>query len=131
MKRSKSIVSRRLYECAREVNEGLARQNLGAVRCLLSLYYGEHEGRYPAGLGGLLPAFLPSVPTLALPCTKHAPSDRVRVIKKAPSSMASLKRLLRDSGRWTYVGDPKSHLHGTFLIDCRHKDARGRTWSGL
>lgn len=93
---------------------------LGQVRSALSIYYGDHEGRYPAALSELTAGgrYLPELPSVkGLP---H-PSSSEAAEYSSPSSS--------DTGRWGYVNDPTSKEFGTVWIDCTHTDAKGRSWT--
>jgi hypothetical protein len=37
--------------------------------------------------------------------------------------------MLKDSGHWGYVNDPKSACAGAVFVDCTHVDFRGRSWA--
>ncbi len=37
--------------------------------------------------------------------------------------------MVRDTGGWAYINDPKNSGYGTVYIDCAHADEKGRYWS--
>lgn len=109
-------------------NESAAKGSLGAVRSAMSIYYGDTEGRYPLTLADLTVGgkYLSKIPRIRV--ASHAETDGVTVLKGV-SDMASLKAKLKDTGGWALVGDPKSALFGTVVVDCTHADSRGTPWA--
>ncbi len=93
-------------------------RKLSGLRLSLELYSQEYK-RLPASFGETLRAgTLEEAPALKLPGHLRRSS-----VKDTPSM------LIRDSGGWAYVNDPKDRAFGLLYIDCSHKDERGRFWS--
>ncbi|MFA6030679.1 MAG: hypothetical protein WC969_12550 [Elusimicrobiota bacterium] len=94
--------------------------SLGSIRSALSVYYGDHEGKYPAELSELTAGgrYLSALPELR--GTPHAPTDETAYYSDVRSS---------DTGRWGYVNEPASKDFGTVWVDCTHTDMKERNWT--
>ncbi len=93
-------------------------RKLSGLRVSLELYRQENK-RLPASFGETLrTGTLEEAPALKLP--GHLKNSSV---KDTPSM------LIRDTGGWAYVNDPKDRAFGLLYIDCAHKDGKGRFWS--
>ena len=108
--------------------EERTKKALGELRAALSIYYGDHEGVYPASPAELVPRHIRAIPTAVLPGTGHAPSARVAVSKEDIQDQAAFERAVGDTGGWIYIGNPRSPLYGTIHVDSHRKDSRGVEW---
>ncbi|MFC1678806.1 hypothetical protein ACFL2T_01105 [Elusimicrobiota bacterium] len=90
---------------------------LGAVRAALSIYYGDHEGRYPDDLKELKPKYLGKSLCFRLPY--HPESCSVRNV--TAKDRDELLGLVDDKGGLLYVNDKNSPLWGTIMINCTHE----------
>ncbi|MBI5624728.1 MAG: hypothetical protein HY924_13195 [Elusimicrobia bacterium] len=106
--------------------EGSAKGSLGAIRSALSIYYGDREGIYPSDPNQeLTPKYLSSIPEIEL--AHHQASRKFRLVKEMKAG-AELSSVIQDGGSWLYIADPKSKLFGMVVIDCSHRDSRGKEW---
>lgn len=93
-------------------------RRLSGMRISLELYRQEHR-RLPGSFQETLTAgMLEEAPALKLP--GHLRRSPVR-------DMPAM--LIKDTGGWAYVNDPKDPAFGLLYIDCAHKDEKGRFWS--
>jgi len=93
-------------------------RRLSGLRISLELYRQEHR-RLPGSFQETLTAgTLEEAPGLKLP--RHLKRSSVR---DTPAM------LIKDTGGWAYVNDPKDPAFGLLYIDCAHKDEKGRFWS--
>jgi hypothetical protein len=93
-------------------------RKLSGMRVSLEFYRQEYK-RPPSSFKDTLKAgTLEEAPALKL--SRHLKSSSVR---DTPSM------LIRDTGGWAYVNDPKDRAFGLIYIDCAHKDEKGRYWS--
>ncbi len=93
-------------------------RKLAGMRVSLELYRQEYR-RLPASFRETLKAgVLEEAPALKL--SRHL---KVSSVKDTPSM------LIKDTGSWAYVNDPKDPNFGLIYIDCAHKDEKGRYWS--
>lgn len=101
------------------------REKLGAMRLANAIFYGDHEGNFPARLTELLARtrYLKKIPILNLP--NHPPTQAVLNFEGEDSVWPQLK----DTGKWLYVGKERSAYAGQILIDCTHTDSKGHAWS--
>jgi type II secretory pathway pseudopilin PulG len=106
--------------------EGAAMGRLGSLRAATAIYYGDHDGKYPADLSQLTEAAQgPGVPN-------HASASGVEVYgaevcsgsKQFGQEIVGAK--LRDTGKWGYVADEKAPCYGQVFIDCTHNDTKGK-----
>ena len=120
-------VQARLDVLIRKAHEGMTKGNLGAIRSALSIYYGDHEGRYPASLDELTVdgKYLVRVPSAVT--GKHDSTNGVVILDRVADE-ADLLRQVRDTGKWLYVADEDSPMFGTIVVDCTHTDSTGRVW---
>jgi hypothetical protein len=110
------------------MREGRTKGNLGAIRSALSIYYGDHEGRYPMSLDELTNGnYLKFIPQADTARPEHAATNSVLVLTKVVDE-ADLYRQLQDTGGWAYVADPDSPAWGILVVDCTHADSKGRLW---
>jgi hypothetical protein len=114
----------RLDSLVRLSLEGKAKGNLGSLRASLAIYYGDTEGKYPKDPKALVPKYLPEIPALELP--DHPASNEIIVLTDAKGD--KIDPYIKDTGKWLYISNPDSPLDGTLVIDCNHKDAKGRLW---
>lgn len=103
------------------------KQALVLVRTAISNYF-KQKGTYPSNLTELIPDYLRELPILRVP--GHPPAASVNVATRVGNSDA-LSNLLHDSGYWLYVSDPISPINGAVVIDCKHKDSFGQSWSSF
>ncbi len=103
---------------------GKNKGNLGVIRTSIMIYFAEHDGTYPKNLQELIPEYLEEIPVLELP--NHNATNEVRVITEFEGK--DIKPYIKDSGKWTYIADPKSESWGEVFIDCSHKDHKGEIW---
>lgn len=112
--------------------EGSTKGNIGLLKSKLAIYYGEHEGVYPARLEDVLDAEISQMPMVDI--GEHPGSNRVTAYGgevcgptgKYGSEIDGGK--IQDSGGWGYVGDEKSPCWGTVFVDCTHADTKGTPW---
>jgi hypothetical protein len=97
---------------------------LGSLRSAIAIYYGDHEGVYPASFDDLADRYWPhgSRPKLwGEGCRLfHHPETTEWMIVKS--------KVLTDSGRWGYVYNPGAKDHGEIYIDCTHRDSKSKLW---
>jgi hypothetical protein len=101
-----------------------ARALPGSVRGALSIYYGDHEGRYPDTIEELTAngKYLTSVPSIKPPNgTRRGYHRKTNAVRTgiAPD----------DGGGWMYNNVASDANYGTLWINCTHTDSRGRKWS--
>lgn len=93
-------------------------KKLSGMRLSLELYRQEYK-RLPASFKETLRAgTLEEAPLLKL--SLHLRTSSVR---DTPSM------LIKDTGGWAYVNDPRDPDFGLLYIDCAHRDEKGRFWS--
>ncbi|MBI3549515.1 MAG: RDD family protein [Elusimicrobia bacterium] len=99
--------------------------NVGVMRSVLSIYYGETEGHYPTdNLQSLLNSpkpLLQAIPMSQVP--DHPATAQVTVIQELSQSREP------DTGGWLYVNNPGSKSFGNIYINCTHTDSNGKIWS--
>ena len=120
-----SGLGRGVRDSYRPSNKG----SLASVRSALQVYYGEHNGRFPADLSALVPKYLDSIPPLwdgkARGGKFPHPSTREVVNYAAGAAPA-------DTGKWAYFNDPSDQARwGSFIVDCTHGAARGAKGSAV
>ncbi|HOX22549.1 MAG TPA: hypothetical protein PLL10_03720 [Elusimicrobiales bacterium] len=64
--------------------EGAAKAALGALRNALTMYFGDHQGKYPETLTALVPKYIKAIPVLELPGYKA--TSEVTLAKAVSSS---------------------------------------------
>jgi F0F1-type ATP synthase membrane subunit c/vacuolar-type H+-ATPase subunit K len=115
--------------------------SLSALRGAVAAYHNEHRGEFPARFEGLVV----SGQTVRIPPTwrgssgfaarllPHGPTTGVEYygneICHGATNLHPVRELLRDTGRWGYVADPKSPCWGMVFIDCSHPDFKGGHWA--
>jgi hypothetical protein len=104
--------------------EQAAMQRLSFLRQALSMYYGDHEGKYPPSLDALVPKYLRGLFEYKLPA--HPLTHKVIVAKEAKGDNS--QAYVTDSGAWLYITAP-GNANGTVMFDCSHKDTQGKTLS--
>ena len=123
-----AVKADKLDDLTRMSREGSAKGSLGSLRSGLAIYYGDTEGNYPANLSALVPKYIKEVPALELP--EHKKTNKVVIVKKAKGK--SVEPYLKDTGGWLYFSGSKTgELEGTLVIDCKHKEYKGRPLSGF
>ena len=95
------------------------KSHLSSVRSAIQVYYGDHEGRFPADdLSCLVPKYLGAMPLLwDDSCSRrkypHPPTREVVTYQRGEAP--------RDTGNWAYFNDPGHPASwGNFVIDCTH-----------
>lgn len=123
----------RFKELAVKSKEGANKGGLGMLRSAASIYYGDAEGAYPAGLDALVPKYIESIP--AVKAEPHAEStawtaygDELCTGKSEYGQELDPAKL-KDTGGWGYVADPNSKCWGMIFVDCSHKDTKGKYWT--
>ncbi|MDE2142293.1 MAG: RDD family protein [Elusimicrobia bacterium] len=103
-----------------KAGEGGTKGGLGSIRSALSIYYGDMEGQYPAGLDALAghPETDAWTPYGAEVCTGSTEYGQEIDASK-----------LKDTGGWGYVNDPKAKCWGQVFVDCTHRDVNGKLWA--
>ena len=122
----------RMKELVQKSGEGATKGNLGALRSMASIYYGDHEGVYPPDLSFYKPRDGGAFPRTRI--AAHPGSDRVELYGDSACDASDRSRpqirggALKDSGGWGYVADSKSPCWGTVFVDCTHQDSKGKEW---
>jgi len=130
-----AIAIPRFASLSAKAKEGAAKGALGSLRAGVSLYYGDHEGQYPATLDALVPKYVQSLPAPALArhpgATGYEPYGPEACLTQPGQPGGALDASkLRDTGKWGYVADPKSPCGGMVFVDCTHTDSKGNSWHG-
>jgi type II secretory pathway pseudopilin PulG len=105
--------------------EEVVRSNLQDVRSAISIYYSDHNRKYPASFNDLATTYWPvgHRPTLwngRKGLFPHPPTDEWIILKN---------KTVNDSGKWAYVYAPGTNSHGELFIDCTHLDSKSKAWS--
>lgn len=103
--------------------EGATKDGLGTLRSALSIYYGDHDGQYPASLEALLPKYLELMPKAESP--EHKETDVWTAYGAEACAGGS-----GDTGGWGYVTDMAAPCRGRVFVDCTHTDSKGSSWTG-
>jgi len=120
-----AALSERIKTLIIKSQEGSAKGALSSLRAAIMIYYGDHEGEYPADLSKLTPDLTAVIPSIEIP--GHPETNEVRVVTKAEGK--SVVPYIKDTGKWLYFNVPDNlDLYGTLIIDCSHKDSRGEHW---
>ncbi|MDO8803687.1 MAG: RDD family protein [Elusimicrobiota bacterium] len=120
----------KMAELANKAKEGATKGALASLRSSLQVYYGDAEGQFPAdNLASLTvnAKYIPEIPVLKLPGTGHPDTAEVVVITESDGENLTVFRA--DTGKWLYMADKKSKDWGTLIIDCNHKDTKGKMWN--
>lgn len=115
--------------------------SLYALRGAAASYHLEHRGTFPLQFESLVvngasvripPAWRGSS-GFAARLLPHDPTTGVEYygneVCHGATNLHPVREMLRDTGRWGYVGDPKSPCWGMVFIDCTHADFQGRPWA--
>ena len=92
---------------------GSALASLSSVRSSLMIYYGDTEGNFPPDLRTLVPKWADSIPEIELP--GYAKTNKVTIVKVMKTM--DLRRVVKNTGGWLYIADPKSKHWGEVVID--------------
>jgi prepilin-type N-terminal cleavage/methylation domain-containing protein len=116
----------------RKSKEGSTKGNLGNMRSVLSIYYADNEGYYPADIwnsnsavfsGYLVPKYVAKIPSCEMP-NYHVASNNVFshwVISPGDE---------HDGTGWIYDGiNPGDSFIGTLWVACSHTDTKGSYWT--
>lgn len=101
-----------------------ARSSLNSLRSEIQVYYGDHNGVFPAKLEVLTEnqKYLKEIPFINLP--GHARTNSVKYL----STEKLYPELLTDSGGWVYFNSKRdSETSGMIMFDCIHKDETGKS----
>jgi hypothetical protein len=112
---------------------GAIEGELGAVRSMLSIYYGDNDRRYPERLDELWKTgkYLTKPPRRAHVFALETP-DRYLIVRPHWYKDADQVKNFSsphdsdDTGGWGYVNDPKSPDYGHFFVNCTHQNFRRR-----
>lgn len=124
-----SVMMQKATKFAKQSREGRTKGNLGAIRSALSIYYGDHQGRYPTNLSELTleGRYLRSIPNADTAVAGENPTSAVTIIMGVQTEEELIGKL-KDTGGWAYVADSKSPLWGWLVVDCTHADSKGNLW---
>ncbi|MFH2204549.1 MAG: hypothetical protein ABIJ96_15655 [Elusimicrobiota bacterium] len=103
----------------RKSNAGATKDNLGAIRTALSIYYEDSQGMYPAGLESL---------TISGESMRQMPPARVYP-HHSDSSAVIIGKTSTDMGGWLYNNDTTDDGFGSLQVNCTHTDTRSIVWS--
>jgi hypothetical protein len=92
---------------------GAALGSLASVRTSLQIYYGDTEGNFPPDLQTLVPKWADSIPEIEVP--GYAKTNKVTIIKVMKTM--TLRKVIKNTGGWLYIADPKSKRWGDVVID--------------
>ena len=116
------ILYPKFIDIIRKSHEATTRSNLTALRSAIAIYYGDNEGRFPAGnLAEVLTAengrYIKYIPEVYCPPYHNITNE----ITYEPTG---------DSGKWAYqTSDGQDRQWGEIWIDCNHKDTKGVVWN--
>lgn len=113
-----AIAIPKFAELIRKSGEGSTKGNLGAYRSALSIYYGDMEGQYPDGLGGLFTKYMATPPS-----TKLSPYHPDQVWTTTGTSVPS------DVAGWGYDNVQGDANVGQVWVNCTHTDSKGTVWA--
>jgi prepilin-type N-terminal cleavage/methylation domain-containing protein len=102
----------------RKSGEGSTKGNLGAYRSAVSIYYGDNEGQYPDGLGGLFTKYMGTPPS-----TKLSPYHADQIWYTTGAYVAG------DAAGWGYDNIQGDANIGQVFVNCTHTDSKGTSWS--
>jgi prepilin-type N-terminal cleavage/methylation domain-containing protein len=105
--------------------EGYTKGALSTVRSVLSVYYADNEGKFPADNLAVLigdARYVDSLPVTKLPRTGHSYTAAVHTAD-------STATFITDAGGWAYLNNPSSGNWGEFKVNCTHSDSGARDWS--
>lgn len=114
---------------------------LQSLRAAIDAYRRAQHGRVPARIEALAVAgrsagFLATWqgPTrFGQRLLPHEPADQVeyygKEVCRGSTNLRPVRVMLKDTGRWGYIGNPESPCAGTVFIDCTHTDFSGRLWA--
>src|SRR3954470_14169127 len=107
-------------------NEANTKENLGAIRSALSIYYGDTEGFYPSDtLTSLTNA---SKYMNAIPVAKY-PSVATFNPGHGDGSTVTGEVTAAEHGGWSYDSTSADPNWGRLLTACAHSDSRGTIWT--
>ncbi|MBI5241909.1 MAG: type II secretion system protein [Elusimicrobia bacterium] len=121
----------------RKSREGSAKGSLGAMRSVLSIYYGDMEGQYPTdGLDCLTVGgkYISAIPTLQV-ADYHNGSSSV----ENNTTLGFAAIFMADQGHWGYWSSSTEPMFvpagysprhwGDLWIGCIHTDTKGSFWT--
>jgi len=92
---------------------GAAFSGLSGLRSALTLYWGDNEMAFPPDLQALVPQYTERIFAINIPgCAK---TNKVTLVKNLKG--ADLGKVIRNTGGWLYIADPKSKRWGDLVID--------------
>ena len=92
---------------------GAALGSLSSVRSSLMIYYGDTEGSFPPDLQTLVPKWADAIPEIEIP--GYAKTNKVTIVKVLKTM--NLRKVIKNTGGWLYIADPKSNRWGDVVID--------------
>jgi hypothetical protein len=103
-----------------KTNIDATKGNLGGIRSMLSIYYGDMEGQYPVDLMTLTvnAKYMRTIPRT------HSIAFNNTVYHTGSGKLAYFpsREAADDRGGWGYINDPASQDFGTAFINCTHTD---------
>lgn len=90
-----------------------------ALRSALTVYYADHEGKYPTDLKQLIPDAMTAIPANSIGTLGK--TDKVINTKDCTDMCAAVT----NEGGWVYCTNPKDENYGTVIINSNQKNKRG------
>lgn len=117
-----AIASPMLASTIRTSQEARTKGNLHMMRATLASYMAD-RGTYPTDqLQGLIPVYMDRMPLKFTP--PYHPEGRS--VSAGPLSAQG-----PSTGDWFYVNAPGDAHFGEIMVNCTHKDQRGKSWTSL
>ena len=120
------IAEHRRHEEVRKsipASEQEALSNVVSMRNKLSIFYGDHEGKYPERLENLVPKYLSEIPSIQV--AGHGKTTHITLSNAVLNSTEDIAKFITDSGDWIYFSNPDSH-YGGVMINCSHRGITGK-----
>lgn len=102
--------------------EGATKGSLGALRSILSIYYGDMEGVYPSSLLAV---------TIGRKYVGEIPKAKIPSYHPDLSTVSEGAGIIAvdEAGGWHFNVNPTDPYYGRILVNCTHTDLKGTVWS--